>query len=147
MNVAVTSVVKTGRRMQSSDNPMSGPRFWRARRDPRSAGKLHLTFGHDGFAPLETAFKNSIQVEHARDLDRLDGGDVILDDIDERPGLADLDRLLRNRDGHLIAEDQLYRHQGAGPKELVSVGHGRAYQHCARIHIDDILDHRHRAAG
>ena len=69
MNVAVTSVVRTGRRMQSSDNPMFRILPLCARATPRAVGELHLTFGHNGFAPLEAALEHRILVEDAGNLE------------------------------------------------------------------------------
>src|SRR5207248_521215 len=81
MKVAVISVVSTGRRIQSSEMTMcSGPRFRFARGDAGAVVEQQLALGHDGFAPVETAFENRLPVQHARDLDVLDRRGAVLDD-------------------------------------------------------------------
>src|SRR6516225_6421467 len=69
MKVAVISVVKTGRRMQSSDKFMSRPCLCLARGDPRPVDDLDLTFGDNQLAAFKPAFKNGLRVHNPRDLD------------------------------------------------------------------------------
>src|SRR6516162_6761339 len=65
MKVAVISVVKTGRRMQSSDKFMSRPCLCLARGNPRPVDDLNVTLGDDQLA----AFKDGLRVHNPRDLD------------------------------------------------------------------------------
>src|SRR6516165_2421483 len=74
MKLAVISVVKTGRRMQSSDKFMSRPCLCLARGNPRPVDDLNVTLGDDQFA----AFKNGLRVHNPRDLDGLDLGNSVL---------------------------------------------------------------------
>src|SRR6516225_11552213 len=83
MKVAVISVVKTGRRMQSSDKFMSRPCLCLARGNPRPVDDLDLTPGDDQFA----AFKNGLRVHNPRDLDGLDLGNSVLH-VNRRPILT-----------------------------------------------------------
>src|SRR5262245_14745265 len=115
MKVAVTSVVSTGRRMQSSDKFMSESRLRLARGDARPVSDLQLPFGHDQLAAFEAAFKDSLPVDNARHLDRLDLRNDVLDDEYERPGWPDLNGARRQHHRLLPAKAQLNRDQCTGP--------------------------------
>src|SRR5947207_3425021 len=94
MNVAVTSVVKTGRRMQSSEIFMTlRPRLRAARIDPRPIRQQQLAIGHDGFPPFEPTLQHSFTVENSRNLHGLHRRDVVLHHKNECALLADLDGL------------------------------------------------------
>ena len=65
MNVAVTSVVKTGRRMQSFGKAhRQAPGFSASRGATREPfGQQQLTFRDDRFAALEAAFEHRLAVD------------------------------------------------------------------------------------
>src|SRR5262245_10682289 len=138
MSDAVMRVVITGRRMQSSERPMSGLCFAGSDGNSGSVGELELTIGHDRLPLLQSRCDGGLSVDRAFDLDLPDRHRVVLDDEHERAGLADLDRGRGNADAWLGAERERGVHQRARPKELVLVRHGRAHGHHAGRGIDGI---------
>ena len=84
---------------------------------------------------------------HARNRDRLDLGDTVVDDKYVGAALADLDGGRGHGDRLLLAKRQPHRHQCPRPKKLVGVRHGGANGHHSRRRVHAVLDHGHLAVG
>ena len=112
----------------------------------RAVGKLELAVGHHRFAAREAAGNDGFALDHARDRDRLDLGDAIVDHKYVGAALADLDGGRRHGDRLFLTKGQPHRHQCSRPKKLVGVRHGGANGHHSRRRVHAVLDHGHLAA-
>src|SRR5207245_63499 len=85
MNVVVTSVVRTGRRIQSSDKPISESCLRLARGNPRPLGDLQMTLGHHHLAAFKPALDHGLRIDDPSHLDGHHPGE-------DRPGSAAAER-------------------------------------------------------
>src|SRR5690349_9224264 len=105
---AVSNVVMTGRRMQSSDSPMAlrsclaSPYL-----DGRAVRQQELSVSHDCLASGQALGDHRAAFGGAAHGDRLGHGLALLDEVNEVAALTALDRDGGHGDGVLVTDDQL----------------------------------------
>src|ERR1051326_4105710 len=125
---AVSSVVMTGRRMQSSESVIaSRPCLGRARRDGGSFRQQQLAIGNDVLAAGQSALDDRKSLKGAPDIHGLDVRLAVLHDEDVVAVLAALHGGRRHRYGLLGPDHELGVDQNSRPQRFVLVVHDAAH--------------------